>query len=314
MRGSLRPTNGEIAETEKRICNADYFAIFVRAAIPEEMYSETELSRIISHLNASRTEAECERIFSDELNGIPAKHAKREDFLWKIGRAIETRINELSAEALAYAAADHATDYAYDLMNIGEAARALNIVFESAQKISATSKAQTILLEAMKRATDDTFARRLLEYTEGKDRNKVLTNFKNIDAVQVRLAFMDRMRARYGNAADASKVDVSRGDWWAFRWWADNSTDDADAEKDFWRRFIGSSRKKLAQALNFAFPTGFTWSEDPRSIMEKILPLDDVRKWILELGQEELDAVEMAGITRFLEMLDGKWLDIRRLG
>jgi hypothetical protein len=313
MHSFIRPTNNEIAEAEKRICDSDYFAIFVRTAVPEEMYSEVELSRFISSLNAAKTESDCVRIFSDELNGIPAKHAKREDFLWKIGRAIETRVDESAAEAIAYAAAEHAADYTYDLMNIGEAARALNVVFEAAQKLSATSKAQVILLEAMKRAADDTFARRLLEYTEDRDRNKVLTNFKYIDAAQVRLAFMDRMRARYGKAADANKADIAHGDWWAFRWWFDSSADDAEAEKEFWRRFIGSSRKKLAQALNFAFPSGFTWSEDPRPIMEKILPLDDVRKWITELGQEGLDEAEAAGIKRFSEMLDGKWYDARKL-
>ena len=46
--------------------------------------------------------------------------------------------------------------------------------------------------------------------------------------------------------------------------------------------------------------------------MDKILPLDEVRKWIIDLGPEELDAVEEAGIKRFSEMLDGKWYDIRK--
>ncbi len=306
----LRSTNEELAEAQKRICDSTYFGIFIRGAVPEEMYSEVELSRFLVRLNTAKNKADYAQIFSEELNAIPAKHAKREDFLWRIGRAMEDRIHESAAEALAYAAADHAADYAYDLVNIGEAARALNIVFEAAQKLSSTSKAQVILNEAMRRAADDTFARRLLEYTEDSDRNKVLTNFKNIDPKQVRLAFINRMRERYGRD-NASNVDISKGDWWAFRWWFDNSEEDARIEKDFWRKFIGASRKKLAQALNFAFPVGFTWSEDPRPIMDKILPLDDVRKLIVELGPEQLDKVEEAGLKRFSEMLDGNWYDIR---
>jgi hypothetical protein len=307
-----RPTNNEIAEAQKRICDSTYFGIFVRGAVPEEMYSEVELSRFLGRLNTAKNKSDYGQIFSEELDGIPAKHAKREDFLWRVGRAMEDRIHESAAEALAYAAADHAADYAYDLLNIGEAARALNIVFEAAQKLSSTSKAQVILIEAVRRAADDTFARRLLEYTEASDRNKVLTNFKNIDPKQVRLAFINRMRERYGKDADGSKADISKGDWWAFRWWFDNSEEDAQIEKDFWRKFIGASRKKLAQALNFAFPVGFTWSEDPRPIMDKILPLDDVCKLIVELGPEQLDEVEEAAIKRFSEMLEGKWYDIRK--
>ena len=33
----------------------------------------------------------------------------------------------------------------------------------------------------MARITDDTFAFRLLEYTEKRNRNKILTNFDNVD-------------------------------------------------------------------------------------------------------------------------------------
>jgi len=122
----------------------------------------------------------------------------------------------------------------------------------------------------MELATDDTFAIRLLEFIEHKDRNKVLTNFSHIDPLKVRAAFIARMEARYGKAVDAPNVNISQGDWRAFNVWAGNTPGDRETEQDFWRRFIGSSRKKLGQALGFLFPTGFTWSDDPRPLIDNL--------------------------------------------
>ncbi len=70
-------------------------------------------------------------------------------------------LSDKAAEQLAFAVSSHAHDYAYDLMNIGEAARALNIVFEVAQKLAGTPAVQRALRGAMIRAGDDTFALRL---------------------------------------------------------------------------------------------------------------------------------------------------------
>src|SRR5581483_3504738 len=39
----LRPTNRDIAEKEHRICHPDYFPIYFRSAVPEEMFSNAEL-------------------------------------------------------------------------------------------------------------------------------------------------------------------------------------------------------------------------------------------------------------------------------
>ena len=130
----IRPTNDDIAEQEKRICSSDYFSIYFRAAVPENMFSEAELSRTVALLNQADVETACEQIFKEVLNGVPKNHPKRTDFLWKLGRSVAVTLNDRASEWVAYAAASRATDYAYDLMNFGEAARALNIIFESAQR------------------------------------------------------------------------------------------------------------------------------------------------------------------------------------
>jgi len=297
-------------ETEKRICSAEYFFIYFRAALPEEMYSEAELSRIITRLNQAKTDGELLQIFTEELFTLPKGHPRREDFLWKIGRSLPTRLTDEAAEGMAYAAAIRASDYAYDIMNIGEAARALNIVYEAAQKMSSTPKAQSILVGAMKRVTDDTFAIRLLEFTEHQDRNKVLINFNHIDPQLVRATFLERMRDRYGRAVDAPGINISQGDWRAFRFWSENSDSDREVERDFWRRFIGSSRKRLAQALGFLFPTGYSWSEDPRKLIDNLFPILEAQNLIETVVDDGLDQLESNHIKRFEEMLGGKWFNI----
>jgi KAP family P-loop domain len=305
-----RSSNEDLAEKEKRICSPDYFSVYFRSAIPEDMYSEAELTLTIANLNRARNEEACEQVLKEALTAIPKNHPKREDFLWKLGRIVQVRLNNSAAEWLAYAAASRATDYAYDVMNIGEAARALNIVFEAAQKLSSSSKAQEILVGAMKRAADDTFAKRLLEFTERKVRNQILLNVDHIDPKKVKLAFVERMRRRYGRDVDADKVDIATGDWWAFRTWADNSEEDRKEVADFWRRYIGASRKRLAQAINVLYPKG-SWSEDPRPFISTVFPFDELRGLVETLNDgQQLDEVEANAMLRFGELLEGKWFNI----
>ena len=273
----MRGTNPEIAEAEKRICDPDYFPIYFRAAVPQEMFSNAELSDMLRELARATTESAVESVFSRTLDAIPKLHPKRDDFLWKLGGALG-RVEDITAERVAYASAVRAADYGYDLMNLGEAARALNIVFIAAQKVSKTSAAQRILEGAMARATDDTFAKRLLEYTQDANRNRVLTDFSNVNPSKIKGAFIERMRRRYGPGVDINEVDITKGDWSAFRTWVDNSPEDTRLEQDFWRKFIGGNRKRLAQTINFIYPGGNTiWSENPRPIVDRLFSTEEIR-------------------------------------
>jgi hypothetical protein len=152
--GSRRPSNDEIAEVEKRICNSNYFQIYFRSGVPEEMFSNADLRQVLSDLNETTTEGDAKKVFNTMLNSIPPGHPKREDFLWKLARGLGG-LNDVPAEHLAYAVAERAADYRYDILNSGEGSRALNVVFTVAQSLSASSKVQRALLGAMARASDD---------------------------------------------------------------------------------------------------------------------------------------------------------------
>jgi hypothetical protein len=302
-----RRTDAEIAEKEKRICDPDYFGIYFRSATPQDMFSNAELNEMLRELAKAKTESAVRSVFGRTLEAIPKLHPKREDFLWKLGRALD-RVDNVTDERLAYAAATLAEQYAYDMMNLGEAARALNIVFIAAQKVSRTSAAQQTLEGSMDRATEDTFAKRLLEFTQNKERNQVLTDFSNIDADKVKHVFIKRMQRRYGSESDIKNVDITKGDWWAFRIWAENSDEDKKMEQDFWRRFIGKSRKRLAQAINFMYPGSNTiWSENPRPIVDKLFPTEEIADFLRQLPADELNDVEAKAVERFEELLRGRY-------
>jgi hypothetical protein len=308
LRSSKRRTTEGIADDEKRICSPDYFSIYFRSAIPQDMFSNAEMERVLREMNAADSESGVSAVYKQVLDAIPRMQPKREDFLWKLGRVMADRLTDSAAEYLAYAAAERATDYIYDLMHLGEASRALNLVFVAAQKLSATHVAQRILEGAMRRAADDTFASRLLEFIEHRERNKILVDFSNVDPVALRRVFMERMRSRYGAERDIRAVNINDGDWHAFLAWCNNSEADRDMEVGFWRRFIGQRKKRLAQAINFIYPGGVAWQDNPKESVNRLFPTDEFVRLIRELPDEPLDELEEKGIARMRELLDGnKW-------
>lgn len=291
---------------EKRISDRDYFPIYFRGAVPEEMFSQAELDSVLSELAKAEADAQVDIAYIKLLGSIPAGQAKRRDALWKLARASET-LSDTTAERLAYAAAKHADAFSYGLFSSSESVYALNIVFVAAQKASSTNP-QRVLSGSMARTSNDAFAVRLLELTENRENNSILTNFARVDVAGLVGAFMDRMRRRYGRDSSGEMPDLKQADLWAFRRWAEYSEKDRETEQDFWRRFIGTSRKKLAQAINFIFPGDGVWTEDPRPILDKLFPLEELHDLLNKLpAGEELDDAEKGGIRRLEELRDGRF-------
>jgi len=305
-----RPTNREIATVEKRICDPDHFPIYFRASIPAEMFSDAELRRVIQDLSSAYSEDGVRAVYLNTLRKIAPGHAKRWDFLWKLGRKI-AKFDYKTAEYLAYAASSCAADYSYDEFNIGEAGAALNIVFNTAERLSnppTEHLVEQLLLGSMARATDDTFAVRLLRYTTSeKHLNRIFTSVADVNELEISRAFVERMRTKYHDAS-LQDVNIDQSDWAAFRDWVDNSDDDKQMEQEFWREFIDKSYKRLAQAINFIYPGGnFVWSDNPAPIIDKLFPLAEVSRLLRDLPSEPLDDVETEGIERFRRLLNGDY-------
>lgn len=296
-------TDREFRYDQMAIRNADYFQVYFRSALPEEMFSNAELQRILVDLN--RESVNVEAVFNEALDSIPAQSAKRADFLWKLSMAVVSSLDDGAAECLAYAAAKRAADFAYDMMNVGEPAYALNIVFHAAQKV-AESHAQQVLEGAMNVCSDDTFAFRLLRNTD-RDRNDILRNYSTVDHEALKRVFVQRMRRRYGLSSDTTVPSIQQFDWWAFRLWAEHSEEDREIERDFWRRFIGGSRKRLAQAINFVYPINVHWNQDPSPDIDLLFPLDELDSLLTELPDEPLDEVETRGVDRMRALRQGNF-------
>ena len=84
------------------------------------------------------------------------------------------------------------------------------------------------------------------------------------------------MRKRYGRDVDATNIDLSRSDPWAFDYWGRDLTahgfptdpEDRKIQKEFWLRYIGNSRARLAEAFRgFFFPVA-AYSDDPANAVK----------------------------------------------
>jgi hypothetical protein len=84
--------------------------------------------------------------------------------------------------------------------------------------------------------------------------------------------------------------------------WADQAI-----EQEFWRRFIGATRQRLAQAINFLYPGGVVWSDDPRPIIEKLFPIAEIVELLKNVPSDNLNEIEAKAISRFQALLDGKY-------
>jgi hypothetical protein len=303
-----RLTSRDQVEQQKRICHPDFFPIYFRYSVPETMFSDAERNVFVKAINESIGPEQIRDVFNQTLDGIAPKTPKRYNFLYKLSRSIDL-VNETSAPALAHAVALRAADYLYELFGAyGEGARGINIVFEVAEKLSKTTKAQAVLEDAIMCSTDDTFAYRLVKWIKEKDRNEVLRNYENISTEIIRQCFIKRMNARYGSSADPQAIDLQFADHFAFIEWVEYSEQERQNEHAFWRRYIGKSKKRFAQAMNFIYPGGYSYTYDPTEMINKMFPVEEAAALMTSVNDNEaLTETETKALDRFSRLLKGEY-------
>jgi KAP-like P-loop domain-containing protein len=310
LTGRLQTANLETAEKEKRIFHPDFFPLYFRYQVPETMFSETDLESFIKGMNSLSSLEDCITYFSNSFTAVPKGSPRREDFLHRVALSVE-RFKDLQAEALAYAVAHHARDYVYDVIMfvVAEAGRALVIIFEVAQRFVKSSKVQQVLERSIAESTDDTFALRMLTLSTEPERNKILLDFSHVNKNELTRVFAERMERRYGPHADISKVNIAEGDRSAFVVWAKSSDKSREIEIEFWRRLIGTSRKRLAQAVDFIFPVrGVLWESDPTPHVELLFPIAEFKNLLEKLQSgEELDDNETQALDRLQRLISGEF-------
>ena len=148
-----------------------------------------------------------------------------------------------------------------ETVSVSEGKRALAAVFAVAQRQSESQKINAFIADCIRLASSDLFAVRLYRYlTIDAASNKVLRNLTNIDKHEIANAFIGRMNSHYGDAIDVTSVNLSKSHLLAFIEW---SAIDGERDKvvNFWARFIGQSRSRLAEAFDFMVPAGVVWTQ-----------------------------------------------------
>jgi KAP-like P-loop domain-containing protein len=299
----------DLAEREKRISHEDFFPIYFGYRVPESLYSEAELSRFLKSMNGSRSTPERKALFAKTLAELPKADPRRLSFLHRLLHSVG-RLNEPAAEALSETVAECASEYSYDsiLPSEAEAGKAMLIVFEVAQRFAQGPKAQQVLERAIEAATDDTLALRLLTFSLNPERNKVLKDFSNVHPDVLKSVFVQRMQKLYVERFDTVETSLAQADRGAFVMWAGFSDKERQSEIGFWRRYVGTNRKRLARMCDILFPPGAIWEADPSPHIERLFPLEELKKLDDKLPTDQaLEEFENRALNRMRKLIAGEF-------
>lgn len=298
-------------ESGKRISEATIFPAYFRYELPEGVFSYVEMAALLQRLEKSTKQAGREEAFLQTLDSMPKGSLKRDDFLRKLADQSKS-IPQARAKELGLVAVKAASKYTYDLMpGFGEAGHVLRMVLWTAKRLSHPERL-AFLRECILNATDDTMAFNIL---------RILTNQKDdldlkVTAADLYGSFAERMRKRYGRDVDATNIDLSTSDPWAFDYWGRDltahgfptDTEDRKIQNEFWLRYIGNSRARLAEAFRgFFFPVA-VYSEDPTTAVKQKIDLEDLKRLYEDLPDPaDLTDRDKKSLDLLRQLLNGEF-------
>ncbi len=297
-------------ETNKRISEPGIFPAYFRYELPDAIFSSVELKELLEQLQDASSQDARDSIFLRTLQSMEKGGLKRDDFLRKLAELAKSKsITTSTAQSLGEAAVKAADKYTYDhaFPMWGEAGHVLRLIHAVAHRLSQNERI-AFLQKCVLDATDDTMA---------VDIVMILTRQKDESNLEVSVAdlypnFTRRMRNRYGRGIDIANIDLSTSDQQAFNLWGIRSTDDLQTEPedrniqyDFWRRYIGKSRTRLARVFRDFFLPFAIYEKDPEPAVENKIPIADLRKLYDELPEDpamtDRDRKSLAALRRFLD-------------
>jgi hypothetical protein len=306
LRRAVRSKAPLVEETDRRIRQPGIFPAYFRYELPDEIFSSVELATLLQQFDRAEDQSNRDSIFLRTLQSMDKGSLKRDDFLRKLadtGSSLSSSTGQSLGESVVKAS-DH---YTYDTFaQFGEAGHALRLIHAVTKKLPKAGRVE-FLARCILVATDETMALRVLT---------ILTKQKDDESLDVSVAdlypsFIARMRRRYGRDVDATNMDLSTSDPWAFNLWGSPTVDgitsdpqDRDIQYDFWRRYIGNSRSRLAQAFRGFFLPVAAYSSDPEPTVENKIPVADLKKFYHELPSDptmtDRDQKSLATLERFL--------------
>lgn len=307
-----RPKRHEAEEDAvKRICQPGIFPAYFRYQLPEAIFSSVELDTFLRRMGDASNDDDREHIFRETLDSMEKGALKRDDFLRKLADASIKSMPLPLGKALMRPLMREAHKYVYDTFPaFGEAGHVLRIIIRISERMRAAERA-ALLCQCILEATDDTMALRILTQLPGQHPDFNL----EVSLAQLYPSFTARMRKRYGPDVDAQNIDLVSSDPWAFDFWGRINVEGITADPedrriqyDFWRRYIGNSRARLARAFRgFLLPVA-QYSGDASLAVENKISLADLRQLYENLPDEGgLSDVDQQSLRTLRRLLDGQF-------
>jgi len=300
-------------EAGKRISEPGMFAAYFRYELPDEMFSSVQLALLLRNIERASSQEERDKIYLDTLQSMAKGSLKRDDFLRKLAEAPKA-VSGAVAKSLGLSAAKASAHYTYDLMpGFGEAGHVLRLIGFAARGLSARERVE-YLRECIVDSTDDTMAFRILTVLPAQKDELQL----GVSVADLYPSFADHMRERYGLMVDASNLNVNNSDPWALEYWGrdlrssgiPSTPEDREIQYNFWRRYIGNSRARLASAFRQFFLPMAAYSTDPTPLVENRISLKDLRRLYQDLPDDPtLTSHDRASLQTLRRLLDGEFKD-----
>ena len=193
--------DAEMAEQERRVYHPDFFPRYFIFNVPADLFGEVELLAFINAMNSEKELSRCIGVVVSKYAELQDLPMKRWDFLHRVKLKIKS-FNPVATQALATATAQLS-----DKLEQAEAAGAfdamtgLSIVFVAANELGTTTGTQWVLEEAIREASSDIFATRVLNECISNDM-RLLRDKSAIFKDQLETVFRERMFAKYGSLSE----------------------------------------------------------------------------------------------------------------
>ncbi|MFZ1086798.1 MAG: P-loop NTPase fold protein [Terracidiphilus sp.] len=313
----LRGPNPEGAEAERNIANPALLRAYFHQKLPEDIFSSREMNNFIRTVEEApdidTRRHELFRVLDSMKKGDP----RRENFLEKLSDRMQT-IDLSLATDLVHGCMLAADKYGYDLfVSTGEAGDALRMVIRVALRIPAAQRT-AFLSQCMLEAGDDTFALRIQTALSkpGHDFNL------GVSFAELYPSFLARMMNRYGPNSDAHNMDLTYSDPAAFNLWGMSDLSKEGIELDtktvnenravqcnFWLRYIGTSKKRLAEVFATFFMPKALYTGNPEPFIENKIPVAELRR-LLETPTEDETLTKANRLTLHIlqRLLNGEFV------
>jgi hypothetical protein len=281
-----RMAEDSAGEIDKRIREPGIFPAYFRHDLPDEIFSSVELDSLLLRFKRASDQSARDGVFLDTLQSMEKGSLKRDDFLRKLVESAKS-LSGSTGQYLGEAAVKVSDRYMYDIFpGFGEAGHVLRLILGIAKKLSKPERVE-FLRKCILAAADDTMAVRVLTILPAQNPD-INLDMKIADLYP---SFTKRMRKRYGREVDVAHIDLTTADPRAFGvWgWSDvegvpSDPEDRSIQHDFWRRYIGNSRSRLAQAFRqFFLPVSVIYESDPAPYVEANIPVSDLKRLYEEL-------------------------------